>query len=153
METIKVGDNFLIHVNIKKAKNVFGFVTSLNFPVDALEINQNTGQPDVVMGKFLGDKATILANLSLNTTNNVGTLIIGYSLKGATPEKNGGGLMFSIRVRAVKEGEHQLVWSANSTVQDSNLVNQPSNFEDFLLKVEKDVPDTNIVSITIERIN
>ena len=80
MEAIKVGDNFLIHVNIKKAKNVFGFVTSLNFPVDALEINLNTGQPDVVMGKFLGDKATILAIASLVVSRQALTVMTRKSL-------------------------------------------------------------------------
>jgi len=153
MAEIKVGDNFLIQVNIRKAKKVYGCTTWLNFPADAIEILQQNGKPDVTKGDFLGDKAEILTDLSLNTANNIGTLLVGYSLKGNEPEKNGKGRMFSIRAQALKDGEHKIVWSANSAVQDSKLVNQPSNFEDFLLDIERDIPDVNIVSITIENEN
>lgn len=151
MANIKVGDTFLIHVNIREAKNVFGFTTYLNFPVDAFEIIENNGKRDITKGDFLGDNAIFGENLSTNTTNNVGTLIIGYSLEGGAAEKSGEGLMFSIKARAIKEGDHQFVWSANSTVKDSNLVEQPNSFEDFMMKIEKDAPNVNIVSITVEK--
>jgi len=151
MASIKVGDTFLIHVNIKKAKKVFGFTTFLNFPVDAIEIVQKDDKPDITKGIFLGNNATMIANLSLNTANNVGTLIAGYSLKGGATEKSGEGLMFSIRARAIKEGDHHFTWSENSAVKDSNLVDQPKSFEDFTMKIEKDAPNVNIISITVEK--
>lgn len=151
METVKVNENFLIHVNIKNGKNVFGFATFLNFPADAIEIIETDGKPEVTKGTFLGDTADLMPNLSINQSNNIGTLLVGYSLKGQAAEKNGEGRMFSIRARALKEGEHVLIWSSNSVVRNSKNEDQPNSFEDFKLKIEKENPNVNIVYIEVEK--
>ncbi len=152
MDLIKVDDEFLIQATIARAENVYGFAMSLNFPADALEVLHNDDKPIVVKGDFLGEEADIFPNLSINTTNNTGTLIIGYSQKGSAPEKSGEGLMFSIKAKALKEGEHALVWSANSTVKNSSMEDQLCSFDDFMLKLEKNMPEKNVVSISVVKV-
>ncbi|MFQ5603550.1 MAG: hypothetical protein ACE5HS_09810 [bacterium] len=151
MDLIKVNEEFLIQINIARAQKVFGFAMSLNFPLDAIEIIQSNGVPDIIMGDFLGERAQVFPNLSINTTNNVGTLLIGYSQEGGAPEKSGDGHMLSIKAKALKEGEHSLVWSANSTVKDSNLQVQSCSFEDLVFRVDKNNPGVNVVTINIAK--
>ncbi len=150
MDTIKVGDEFFIHVLIKNAQNVFGVAVSLNYPLDVISISTNEGSPVITKGGFLGEESQVLPGLSLNQGNNTGTLLIGYSLNsGGVPEKSGEGRMFTIKAKALKAGSHKLSWSTNSVVQNSESKNQPARFDDFELNVENNEGQINIVYIEI----
>ncbi|NIR47257.1 hypothetical protein GWO43_02165 [candidate division KSB1 bacterium] len=152
METakVKVGEEFLIHAKIRNARKAYSFETSLIFPSDALEVVRKDGKLDIQMGNFLGDGADMLSNLSINASKNTGTLLIGYTLSGPASEKDGDGLLFSVRAKALKPGDYRLEWASNSKILDSTGEEQPKNFEDLPLEITKDNPNVNVIFLTIE---
>lgn len=151
IETVREGEEFWLHVEVENARKAYSFETYLILPVEAFEFASGGSKPEIIKGDFLGDRADIFSDYAINPTNNTGTVTVGYSLAGQEPEKSGSGRLFSLRLRARAPGDHALLWAPNSAVLDANGEEQPKNFKEFVLRVEKENPDVNVVYIRVER--
>lgn len=148
--TVKVGQKFLLHAQIRNAQNAYSFEMYLIYPDNVIEIEKESGKPKIIKGDFLGDGGDLMSDYSINPTNDTATITVAYSLAGNVAGQDGDGRLFSLRATALTAGEYSFIWAPNSTIFDPDGGERPKNFEELKLMIEKENPDINVVFLTIE---
>ncbi len=150
---IRQGETFWLDIFIKNGIGVYAIPINLVYPTANLEVVKlANGKPDVAVGNFLGGNYSLVANFENDMP---GKLVIGYSLIGNEPIKDGDGLLCSVKMKRLITDETALIFTANSKVlgRDSagNLIPVSSKFQDFILEVAPD-QEQNVVYIMVRNI-
>lgn len=146
---IREGQTFWLDINIKNGVGVYAVPINLVYPTASLEVVKlANGKPEVVVGNFLGSNYSLVANFENDLP---GKLVIGYSLVGNEPTKDGNGLLCSVKMKRIKNEETAVIFSANSKVLNENIQPVTSEFQDFVLEVSQDQKQ-NVIYITVRNI-